>query len=159
MGASGWDYIEPFDTDLATTLANLRKRVFEEDGYFWFESIPKPATLAELDALLQQDEDDLFDGELDFDSPEFQQLMDLATTGTHSVLDARGVGGRGSIRIVPPAAVEALFGSPQPSRADFERAPEGQRMDVLGDYTGACVQLHDATGAVTEVGFWGISGD
>jgi hypothetical protein len=52
MGASGWDYIEPFDTDLATTLANLRKRVFEEDGYFWFESIPKPATLAELDALL-----------------------------------------------------------------------------------------------------------
>jgi hypothetical protein len=159
MGASGWDYIEPFDTDLATTLANLRRRVFDEGDYFWFDSISKPGTLAEFDGLFAELNSMSPDG-VDLEDPRIIELADIASSGTHSVLDAPTVGGRdGDIRIVPVAQVEALFGSSQPSRADFERLPERQRIEALSDCIGACVQLHDESGAVTEVAFWGISGD
>ncbi|MEY9927925.1 hypothetical protein ABH926_002559 [Catenulispora sp. GP43] len=158
MGASGWDYIEPFDTDLATTLANLRRRVFDEDDYFWFDSIPKPATFAELEALFAEIAA-LELGENDYDDPRIIELTDIASSGTHSILDAGGIGSRGGIRVVPAEQAEAVFGSPQPSRADFERMTMNQQIDVLNGSIGACVQLHDDSGAVTEVAFWGISGD
>ena len=153
MGASGWEYIEPFDTDLATTLANLRQRVFEEDDYFWHDSLPKPATLAELDTM------DMFEGEPDFDDPEFQILIEMRFAGTHSVLDALSVGSGGDISIMTPARVAALVGSPQPSRAEFDRVPEARKVEALRGGLGACVPLHDESGAMTEVAFWGISGD
>lgn len=93
MGASGWDYIEPFDTDLATTLANLRRRVFDEGDYFWFDSIPKPATFAELEGLFAEIAA-LTPDEIDYEDPRIIQLADIASSGTHSILDMSAVGAR-----------------------------------------------------------------
>lgn len=154
MGASGWDYVQPFDTDLATTLTNLRRRVFEEEDFSWYDSIPKPATLADLDALLA---DDPMDGEPDFDSPAFQQLIDVAITGTHSILDARTLGPRGDIQPLTEQQALQLFGTCSPTAAVFEETDLNE-MSAQG-WTGYCVRLHDDSGAVTAIGFWGASGD
>lgn len=159
MGASAWDYIEPFDTDLATTLANLRQRTFAEGHYHWPASNPEPATLAEMDALFTEITKTLSPGEIDYDDPRVLMLVNIATSGTHSVLDLRSVGDRGSIIPLPEGEAEALFGTPEPTRADFDRVGDGKWIEVEGSWSGVCVPLHDASGAVTEVAFWGISGD
>jgi hypothetical protein len=150
MGASGWDYIQPFDTDLQTTLNALRRRVFDEGEYFWFDSVPRPATLAELDAM--------FADEPDFEGPDFDTLIDVAATGTHSILDVRTVGPRGHIQQLNEADTAALFGTATPSTEDFQRA-DLYRV-ASGRWSGGfCVALHDPRGNVAAVGFWGISGD
>lgn len=158
MGASGWDYIEPFDTDLATTLANLRRRVFDEGDYFWFDSIPKPATFAELEGLFAEIAA-LTPDEIDYEDPRIIQLADIASSGTHSILDMSAVGARGPITSLPAGEAEALFSTAQPTRADFDRVGEGRWVEVEGRWSGACVQLHDDSGTATEVAFWGVSGD
>ena len=158
MGASGWDYIEPFDTDLTTTLANLRRRVFVDDDYFWFDSIPKPATFDELEALFAEIAA-LTPDEIDYEDPRMILLADIASSGTHSILDMDAVGAGGPIKPLPAGEAEALFGTARPTRADFDRVGEGRWAEVESRWTGVCVQLHDDSGAITEVAFWGSSGD
>jgi hypothetical protein len=150
MGDSGWDYIQAFEVDLSTTMDALRRRVFDEGDYFWFDEVPRPATLAELDAL--------FTEEPDFEDPDFDLVIDITTSGTHSILDVRTMGGRFGIRPLTGAEAEALFGTATPHAQEFERADIG---GFAADRRGAgyCVALHDALGNVEAVGFWGISGD
>jgi hypothetical protein len=159
MGASEWDYVEPFDTDLPTTLANLRRRVFDGRDYFWHESIPRPGTLADLDGLFTEIIETLSPGEIDYDDPRIIQLADIASSGTHSILDMRTVGDRGPITVLPRGEAEALFGAAKPSRADLERVGKGKWIEIESRWTGVCVPLHDESGTVTEVAFWGCSGD
>jgi hypothetical protein len=162
MGASGWDYIEPFDTDLATTLANLRRRVFDEGAFVWYDAIPRPARIADLDALFDEIgemSEDLSGSPFDAADPRSITMIDLAACGTHSILDVRTVGPRGDVQVMPEVRVVELFGSAQPSRADFERVADRVFDEIEDSWNGLCVVLHDETGTRTEVAFWGISGD
>ena len=157
MGASGWDYVQPFDTDLATTFAALRQRIFTEGHYFWFDSIARPATLADLDALCADDPMDMFDGEPDFDSPEFHTRIDIATAGTHSILDVHTVGRRADVEPLTAQETLELFGTCSPTTAIFEAADLHQMLPEK--WGGFCVELHDSSGAVEAIAFWGCSGD
>ena len=143
-------YIQPFDTDLQTTLDALRRRVFDENDYFWFDSVPRPATLAELDAM--------FTDEPDFESPEFDILVDVVTSGTHSILDARTAGPRGDIQPLNEMEAVALFGIARPCGKDFERVDLGQHTPDRWN-GGSCIALYDPQGSVTSIGFWGATGD
>src|SRR4051812_15279752 len=150
MGASGWDYTQPFDTDLQTTLNALRRRVFDEGTYFWFDSVPRPASLAELD--------EMFSSEPDFESPDFETLLDVVGSGTHSILDVRTVGPRGDVQPLNEADTVALFSTTTPSSQDFG-CVDLYRL-TSGRWSGGfCVALHTPGGDVEAVGFWGISGD
>jgi hypothetical protein len=160
MGASGWNYVAPYQGSVEATLEALHDRVFHErygDGEEY-------GSRAELYA----DED--FMGE----------------EGTHSILDVRRVvkttdyprRGRAAdyftVRPLTTARLVHHFGTDRPSVQDYEgamaRAYEAlsarNRMEenatlLVEDrmrWTGVYVLLH-TEGRTTHVGFFGSSGD
>ncbi|MEU4194169.1 hypothetical protein AB0E69_19905 [Kribbella sp. NPDC026611] len=143
MGASGWDYVVAYDGDVAAALVECRTRTFADGDLYWDEDLgDKPATLAELD-VLREDE-------------EFWEV------GTHSILDMDRVVGsddedyEAAVRELPEMVAREMFGTAAPSRAEFEAAGSGlpypQRWS--GYY-----QLLYTDGKPTEIAFWGVSGD
>lgn len=152
MGASGWEYIQPFVTDVTATLAALRQRIFDEGDYFWYDSLARPATLADWDAMCASKPDD--------DDPDFETLMEVVASGTASILDVHTVGRGMNYDVEPVSDGDALtlFGTVTPTRADFESADLGT---VVPDKWngGFYANLYDAAGSVEAVGFWGASGD
>jgi hypothetical protein len=160
MGASGWDCIEPYSGDLQSAYAAVRERVFLEEHYFWYDSTPRPASLAALDGLLA-------DREPEFDenggiTEEYEFLIDLATTGTHSILDTRSisVADATDITLLTEDEMDYVFGTNRPTRGDFEARDSYRSIEVIGDRWngGKCVLLYNEAGEAVEVAFWGISG-
>jgi hypothetical protein len=150
VGASGWEYIVSYQSDMAAALACLRRRVFAEGSYLnpSVLGFPVPGT---LDELVQEP---------------YWEFM--GASGTHSILDILGVvptedEGQGSATIRPLTDREysQLLGSPQPAREDFERVSNSA---LLYDYvnagrnTGRAAVLW-AQGEPDEIAFWGYSGD
>ncbi|NUP49910.1 MAG: hypothetical protein HOW97_21745 [Catenulispora sp.] len=150
MGASGWEYIQPFDTDVQTTFAALRQQTFDEGHYAWYDDVPRPATLADWDAMCAD--------EPDFNDPDFERVMDIVASGTASILDVHSVGPRGDIEPLAEQQTLALFGTCAPSAAVF-KATDLNEMTSDKWNGGFCVNLHDDSGTVTAIGFWGASGD
>jgi hypothetical protein len=154
MGASGWHYVAPYHGSVAGALRDLQERVFRERDFWWWDEFgdwePVPASL-----------EDLWDRESGWNS------------GTHSILDIReGIAADPEFwpeyRVwgLAPDEVEAVFGTPRPSRADFEalaRDYDNPRHSdfngvVRDRWTGRYVLLYEGD-TPTEVGFWGRSGD
>jgi hypothetical protein len=150
MGASGWEYIQPFDTDPQTTFAALRQQIFDEGHYYWSDAIARPATLADWDALCAH--------ETDYEDPDFEVLMEVVGGGTASILDVHSIGLRGDIEPVTAQQTLELFGTCHPTREMFEETELG-RFTSDKWHGGFYVELHDDSGAVEAIGFWGASGD
>ncbi|GAA2388981.1 hypothetical protein [Dactylosporangium salmoneum] len=172
MGASGWGYYTDYQPDLQRAFEALQARVLADGEYWWAvedknaSNCPnRPRTLAEL-----------------FADQHVQQ------SGTHSILDMNRVlpigeppkygwagdleeifrsgGGReaiarlgqpefGTIAPVTPAEAVELVGTDKLAR-EHVNALDNMRYHVG---FGRCAVLHDATGAPTEIYFWGASGD
>ncbi|UQU67568.1 hypothetical protein COUCH_15400 [Couchioplanes caeruleus] len=146
MGASMWDYITPFQPDLAAALQALRRQVFEEQEYYFLPGDDGwPQTMEQLSA----------DEEVHY-------------TGTHSILDISRVIGPdepddyGTLRPLRPTEQLRYFGSQTPSRDDFLHAygQRGPRTLVLQGvrWSGYCTPLF-ADGKPMEIAIWGFSGD
>jgi len=151
LGASGWQYVveapEGWPVDLATALARLRAQVLADGDFFWDGTSeqhigPRPASLAELEALRETEE--------------FWEI------GTHSILDLDRVIGsdepprEAAVRpLTLPEAVQ-LFGTTTPSPAQFASTDVFETVDER--WTGRCQVLYDG-GRPVEVAFWGFSGD
>lgn len=156
MGASGWRYTTPYESDLEAALDRLRADTFRRGDYFWpwegewvdpGEERPRPTTMAEL-------------------------LADEAveTEGTHSIIDCPRV-----VHGVPTTDEEwsslAYYGAVVPvTRAELVEAigtdhPTGQHLDALEEridcarWVGRCAVLYSASGEPEQVAFWGYSGD
>jgi hypothetical protein len=152
VGASGWDYFVPYTTDMAGALRDLQRDVFAADEFFWYDDddpypAPKPTTLEELDAI--------------------KQMEEFWDVGTHSILDLDRVIGPGdedhdgTLRLMAPAEAERVFGSPMPTRAQFEAAYQGGMGDVpfARKWGGLYLVLADENGQPAEIAIWGYSGD
>jgi hypothetical protein len=155
MGASGWEYVVPYKSDLGAALDALRQEVFASGDYlkpsFYGDvfDLPEPASA-----------DDLFEQE------QYQEFM--GTSGTHSIIDVPSVMPAGAdddefgaIRPLSESECVELFGAAQPSRADYERLAGSERLyDHVtgGRWTGRAAVLW-ADGSQSEIVFWGISGD
>jgi hypothetical protein len=147
VGASGWDYVvdlpEGAPADPSAALVGLREQVLREGDFLWADWLgPRPGTLAELDAIRQEDE--------------------FWEEGTHSVLDVdRVIGsdqpdGEGTVRPLLPQESIELFGTATPSREQFAAAGV---MDVeVERWSGRCQAVYDGDRPVA-IGFWGVSGD
>ncbi|WP_406424125.1 hypothetical protein OH809_03460 [Streptomyces sp. NBC_00873] len=157
MGASGWDYVTPYDGDVAAALAALQARVFQEeygDG----------AHFRSLEDLYQDEEF-------------------MGTEGTHTILDIDTVvptddpprpsraTDYGTLRPLAPSRVVYHFGTDRPSVEQYEElvaaaneAPshEEHERSLLGEcqmrWTGYYVVLH-SDGRPTHLGIFGFSGD
>jgi len=153
VGASGWEYVVSYQQDLGAALDRLRREVFasgdfvKPSGVF---DLPDPGS---VDDLTEQEEYWEFMGE----------------SGTHSIIDvvsvapadSAGPQDYGTIRPLSDTEHTELFGTAQPSRADYDRLAGTERLhDYVtgGRWTGRAAVLWDnATPA--EIVFWGYSGD
>jgi len=154
MGASGWEYVVPYQPDLGAALDALRHRVFASGEYlkpsFYGDvfDLPEPASVEDL---LEQE----------------QYWEFMGTSGTHSIIDvpaavpADAEDAFGAIRPLSDAECAELFGVTQPGRADYELLASSERLhDYVtgGRWTRRAAVLW-ADDAPSEILFWGISGD
>lgn len=144
MGASGWDYVEPFEGDPHQSLTRLREQVLTSGDYYWDDDYlgPRPESLDELDQLREEEE--------------FWEV------GTHSILDVDRViaptdeDHDGTVRRLPADEAIAVFGTAEPTREQFIA-----RKDELPQYRSwsGMYQLLHRDGVPHEIAFWGFSGD
>ena len=150
MGASGWEYVVPYQADMGEALSTLRRRVFAEGSYLSPPELGLPAPESADDLVTEP----------------YWEFM--GTSGTHSVLDVLSVEpadddeqAYATIRPLSGPEYEELFGTSRPSRADFGRVSDsGQLYDYVnaGRGTGRAAVLW-AGDAPAEIAFWGYSGD
>lgn len=166
MGASDWNYRVPYLGGVEAALAGAQEQVLASGDYLWpwegwaeygydGEIVPRPSSLADLTAA--------------------KEIDGFWEAGTHSILDVDRVIGDGddtdgddddlvgAVRPLSPAELRQVFGTAQPSRADFDRVyqpgPEGPLEPLLGPrWTGRSVAIYE-DGIPVEVYFWGYSGD
>lgn len=152
MGASGWEYVVPYQQDIGDALDLLRREVFAAGDFVKPSSVSGLPDPASVEDLTEQEEYWEFMGE----------------SGTHSILDVLGVipassAGQdyGTIRPLSDAEYGELFRTAQPGRADYERLAGTERLhDYVtgGRWTGRAAVLWE-NGAPAQIVFWGYSGD
>lgn len=150
MGASGWEYVVPYQREMAAALADLRRRVFADGSYVSPAELglPVPATLDEL-----------------VSEPHWEFM---GTCGTHSIIDVLSAAPAddeaqeyATIKALTDREYLELWGSPQPTRDDFARVSYSEQLDEYvngGRNTGRAAVLW-ADGSPSEIAFWGYSGD
>src|SRR5258706_14027963 len=127
MGASGWEYVVPYQRDLGAALDSLRREVFAAGDYVKPSSycdvfdLPDPSS---VDDLTEQDRYGEF----------------MGTSGTHSIIDVLSVIAADfdgddfrTIRPLADAEGAELFGAAQPGRA--ENGPLAGRDRLAGEAT------------------------
>lgn len=158
MGASGWEYVVPFEGTVERTLEALHARVFEEE-------YGDDDTYASLEELWEDEEF-------------------MGNEGTHSILDIqrvvhttappseRVVEDYGTLRPLGPDRLIRHFGTDRPSPAQFEEVvaqayaaitiPPGAQETLLDEcrmrWTGVHVVLY-TDDQPTHLGIFGYSGD
>ncbi len=147
MGASKWDYIIPYQSDLDAALQTLRQQVFAAGDYWWAHG-DLGTSAKEYDNIPPTIDELLADSEVQED-------------GTHSIIDMWHVLAEdeepdfGTVQ--PVSAAEALeyAGTARLTREHIDaldRIP-------LQRWFGRCAVLHDAQSQPSEIYFWGFSGD
>jgi hypothetical protein len=162
MGASEWTYVTPYRGDVETSLRELQQRVFQDSEYYWFwerypgdDPLPRPATI-----------DGIWETET------------MQAEGTHSILDIdrvltttdpparRNYSDYATVRPLSAERVRHHFGTGQPTRAQFEALAFDHETPGHRDFmeelkvrsAGLYVLLYEGE-EITDVGFWGYSGD
>jgi hypothetical protein len=161
VGASGWDYRAPYAGSVEATLIAIQEQVLISGDYIWpwedmgdpedrdeDEAVPRPSSLAELTAAKETEE--------------------FWYEGTHTILDIDRVivaddDQAEAIRPLSSTELNQVFGTQQPSAADFDRVyepgPAGPLGDLCGErWTGRSMVIYK-DGTAAEVCFWGFSGD
>ena len=162
MGADGWEYFTPYQSDPSEALFKLQKSVFDRGDHLdhWaVDSSDPPTTIEEL-------------------------LIACAEEGTGSILDMdAGIAGAevdwvkwtgrdfpysadyhgplyGSVSPVPVSVLEHAFGTSKPTRALLE-ANERVWMTEIDQATGLgnLIVVYDGEGRPSEYFFFGFSGD
>lgn len=144
MGASGWDYIQPYEGDAEIALTRLREHVLAAQDYYWDDDYlgSRPTSLDELDELRAEEE--------------FWEV------GTHSILDVDRVIAAdaedhdGTVRELTAEECRSTFDTDRPSRGDF--AAHQHDLPIDRRWSGYYQLLHN-DGVATEIAFWGASGD
>jgi hypothetical protein len=166
MGASGWSYFVPYQTDPNQALDELRQHSFASGDYyspFKFltmfveqgldQQMPQPYQLE-----LRQDLEELRR------QPAPQSIEELLerneTEGAHSILDISAVADRpafGVVELLSGDDCQDMFGTAYPNRAMVEaKARELETRN--GRWSGTCVIVYEANQPV-ELYFTGYSGD
>ncbi|MEU4671612.1 hypothetical protein AB0F91_27450 [Amycolatopsis sp. NPDC023774] len=155
MGASDWHYRAPYVGSVKATHRFVQAQLLSTGDYLWpWESfdpeyvapVPRPRSLPDLEAA--KDSENFWDA------------------GTHTILDTHQISEAdsvGTIRPLNPTELTEVFGTHQPSAADFDRVfrpgPSGPLADLMGErWTGRSLVLYH-NGSPSEVFFWGFSGD
>ncbi|NEW70594.1 hypothetical protein [Streptomyces rhizosphaericus] len=173
MGASGWDYLTPYEGSVEATLVAVQRQVLASGDYIWpwetlaeygataEEPLPRPSSLDALNA-----------------AKETEEFWD---EGTHTILDIDEVvhtteapdpynpDDSGTLRPLRHERVRHHFGTDRPTPAQFEEllarkrggVPDPDEM-LTGEcrmrWTGLYVVLY-TDGEPSHLGIFGYSGD
>jgi hypothetical protein len=159
VGASSWQYIEPYAGDVAAALATARQREFERlfvHGTYWNGLQPAGQSFTSVEDL-----DDLWADET-YDSEGTHTITDV-----WEVIDADAYDDSHTVRPLSDEESIELLGTADPARGDFERAqeryagrhPGSEGLWDMPRWSAWCRPLKDADGANTVIAFWGRSGD
>jgi hypothetical protein len=158
MGASGWDYLVPYQPDAEAAFRQLQEQVLESGEFLWREEYygPRPTTRWQLAAV--------------------KDRVEFWEEGTHSILDmdrivpADDEDHDGTVRPLAPDEVQHYFGTDRPTEADFDRAYrytpgtdilEWSRHSLFADlrrWSGRYAILYDGS-QPQQIIFFGCSGD
>jgi hypothetical protein len=168
MGASGWSYFTPYQTDVEEALQTLRKEIFEKKAYGQTHSI-QPEIFATMTPELKkaiknlrQIESEKLGGE-DRKFGSIEELLEAsAESGTHSILDILQTSPVPDFAVAwqaPEDAIEELFGNAKPTREEIESQP-GELTELLELERWQAVFLTVyKNGKPAEIYFEGVSGD
>jgi hypothetical protein len=166
MGASGWQYFVPYQSDIKKALNELREQVFQSGKYykrapFWqyteeseYDDAPDEDARQELIQWLRR-----------------MKAMKEPTTieelfqwneedGTHSILDVKDVSDApdfGTISPLSPEELISLFGTSEPTKAMVEQKAD-EIMGLRERWQGTYVILYE-DGLPNEIFITGFSGD
>ena len=163
MGASGWHYFTPYQSDIKAALQQLRQQVFVEGEYY------KPVLFYTklLKDIGDQLEPEVIEGlkrsiEEFRVRPEPQSIEELikmnAEAGTHSIIDMHDIGQEpeiGIVSLMPEEMLIEVLGTLRPEHSQVER-----QIDELNRSIRSCHYLlvyEDET--PSEIFFIGYSGD
>lgn len=143
MGASGWQYWVPYESDIGSALKKLRDKAFAEGDYykgFGEYRVKSPTSIEDL----------------------FEQMdkLGLSTEGAHSILDMGKVGATPEFAVVAPLTedqLDALFDTTKPTRAQIE-AERSLIRELRERWEGTYIVAYEGD-TPTEILFIGFSGD
>jgi hypothetical protein len=156
MGASGWRYTAPYDSDFQVALDRLREDTFRRGDYWWVggsewrvpdERRPRPETLAEL----------LADEEVETEGT--HSIIDcprIVTTLPASAMEWATVDYFGTIIPMTEAELTAVIGTTRPT-TEHLAALEAKTSQAR--WVGRCTVLYSPSGSPDQLAFWGYSGD
>jgi hypothetical protein len=166
MGASGWAYFVPFQVDIAKVLQKLRDEVFQRGDYFKpdeFYSALLDSEVAEnlplevRDSLEEQIEEMRSRSEPD----SIEELIEMsAESGTHSILDIKGISNEPDFGTAAPLTDEELvqlFGTTKPTKSIVEGKISEIQL-LRSSWQGTYIVLYEDK-MPKEILFAGFSGD
>lgn len=150
MTATRWRYFGPYQDDVQAALADVQREVLAAGTFRWPDGGgeglgPRPTTLQELAAARRT---------------EAFWLQGTATIlDMDRVIEADEPPSDGAVRGMSPEEVAAVFAAERPTREGFEAAYEAGRVPVdRSRWSGRWLPLFDGP-RLTEIAFWGSSGD
>lgn len=152
MGASGWDYTVPYESDYQSALDRLREETFRNGDYLWdgewggpADGRPRPESIDEL----------LADEEVRY-------------SGTHSIIDCPRLGEKiptteaewvRSYGLIYPVTGQELLAAVRSERPRSEHLPLLHDRIACARWLGRCTVLYTPSGSPDLLAFWGASGD
>ncbi len=175
MGASGWSYFVPYQSDIFTALQELREAVFQKGEYYQCPAYWKDMTFEEFfPSDLGLSEEDKADYLAEFQAmqalPEPTSIETLlqwnAEDGTHSIIDIKNITPSSDFGAAAPLSGEELqrfFGTEKPTREMIENKEYDLHVFLQNElgrsrWEGTYIVVHKENEPI-EIYFTGYSGD
>lgn len=160
MGASGWAYYVPYQSDINKALQELRQEVFEKKQYY----NPMEVLLSMPEELrgryFDEDELDIFDS-IPTEPTTVEELLEInGEHVTHSIIDITEVSSQshfGTVSSLSQQELEILFGTNRPTKNMIEQQ-KNKLMNLREGWQGVYVIVYEDE-KPSEIYFTGFSGD
>jgi hypothetical protein len=166
MGASGWQYFMPYQSDIQKALEELRAQVFQSGKYYIGEPVWQNIDESEYDEYPEEDMRE----ELKEWLRRMKSLKEPATIddllewngeeGTHSILDIKSISVEPDFGTISPLLLDelmSLFGTDKPTKDMVEQKAD-HIMDLRERWQGTYIIIYKAE-QPSEIFFTGFSGD
>jgi hypothetical protein len=169
MGASGWRYYAPYQSDINQALQELRNAVFESGDYYTDAAFAEAMDEDEVAKYLPPDFVDQFKAALhslrsksNSQKPSsIAELLEMnGESGTHCILDIEGISSEPQFGMATPlinSQLQSFFGTDQPNRDMIEQKFE-EIMQFRQRWEATYIIVYE-DGKPTEIYFTGYSGD